>query len=189
MTLSKEERSRIGKRSKGKGSEFERKIARMLTTHFKGTPRAEVFQKTPASGGLRWKNNSDVIGDLITPPDFIFTIECKKREDLDYEVLFSTRSKNKSEDLINFYSQACDEAVRANRQPLLIVEKRQGKPIAILPQAVFRSIVSDTNKECCILGTIKVTQENGAWQSVVLLPFKELLEMVLFEKWFVKENA
>ena len=66
------------KNSKAKGSAFERKVAKILNEHFE-TPD---FQRSPGSGAYATTHNLPdhlkIYGDLITPKNFIYTIECKK---------------------------------------------------------------------------------------------------------------
>lgn len=191
MTLTKAERSKVSKRSKARGSTFERKIAKMFTDTFTDSPFAFVFHKVPASGGLRWKNASNTIGDIVTPENFRLVIECKKHADIDYEVLFLERGKNKSSDLISFWHQSCEEATRAKREPLLVVEKRQGKPIAILPRRVFEDMADwEACKNVVIKARIMLDKEvnRGCWHRVVLLPLNKFLEHCVLDKMFVKES-
>ena len=63
--------------SKNKGSTFERVIAKKLTEW-----SGHEFNRTPMSGGLRWKEDNSVVGDIVPPPDlnFPFGIEIKKQE-------------------------------------------------------------------------------------------------------------
>ena len=61
---------------KAKGNVFERKIAKIMT-EWTGIK----FERVPASGGLHWKKDNRVYGDIVcNDPDFPFVIECKNRE-------------------------------------------------------------------------------------------------------------
>ena len=58
--------------SRDKGCNYERKIAKIFTDHFKIT-----FCRTPLSGGMEWKGDiQPVFGE------FEYHIECKKQERL-----------------------------------------------------------------------------------------------------------
>jgi len=63
--------------SKAKGGRFERKIAHLLNERFKTTE----FCRTPGSGAFATTHSLPchlkIYGDLITPKDFKFIIECK----------------------------------------------------------------------------------------------------------------
>ena len=130
----------------------------------------------------------DVIGDITCDnPNFLFTIECKKHEAIDLEVLFLTRPANKNTDLISFWKQACSEAKRAEKQPLLVVEKKRGKPYAVLPRRVFERIISPTiNEAATIQAKIHLSKETDqGWTKVTLLTLKDLLKHVIISKLFV----
>jgi hypothetical protein len=113
MSESKQRKKPIN--SKAKGSEFERRIAKALGKWFK-----EDFNRTPASGGLHWKEDNRVAGDIVTPPDsiFPFTVECKKREgwDLD-QVLKGTGEVEK------WWMQAVGDSERVKLLPFLVFAK------------------------------------------------------------------
>jgi hypothetical protein len=101
--------------SKAKGSEFERKVAKALSTWW-----GEQFQRTPMSGGLHWKDDNRVAGDIVTPPDSIYpwTTECKKREGWDLEqVLKGTGEVEK------WWSQSVRDGERVSLRPLLVFSK------------------------------------------------------------------
>lgn len=79
----------MASKSKRKGSAFENDISKMLNT----TYETEQFARTPGSGAWMGRSNSakksgvaqeaqDTLrGDLITPKEFPFIIECKNYED------------------------------------------------------------------------------------------------------------
>lgn len=70
-------KKRNGINSKAKGGRFERKIAEILNTRFKTTD----FCRTPGSGAFatthKLPDHLKIYGDLITPKNFKFIIECK----------------------------------------------------------------------------------------------------------------
>lgn len=74
--------------AKNKGNSFERKIANMLSNKFESKyNKSQTFRRNPDSGSyfgglnesrMSTHHESSVnIGDIISPPDFKFTIECK----------------------------------------------------------------------------------------------------------------
>lgn len=108
--------------SRKKGARNERKI----TALFKDWTGYD-FARTPASGGLRWKHNESIIGDLVCSdqrhsPKFPFTIEAKSYSDINFEHLISQNSKVK---ILDFWSQACNDAERAKKIPLLMMRYNQ----------------------------------------------------------------
>lgn len=74
--------------SKQKGNNFERKVAKILTEKL-----GMEFNRTPSSGGLRWASDNNVYGDIVTPDDFPFIIECKNRENWSFDQLMKGECK------------------------------------------------------------------------------------------------
>jgi len=70
--------SKVGRKSKRKGSSFERRIAKVISPWF-----GEEIIRTPASGGMRSITRSDLT--TRNPDYFPFVIECKYREDINFE--------------------------------------------------------------------------------------------------------
>jgi hypothetical protein len=101
--------------SKAKGSEFERKVAKALSQWW-----GEEFHRTPMSGGLHWKEDNRVAGDIVTPPDSLypFTTECKKREGWDLEQVLKGTG-----DVEKWWNQAVADGERVKLKPLLIFSK------------------------------------------------------------------
>lgn len=101
--------------SKAKGSEYERKIAKLLSKFW-----GEEFHRVPQSGGLRWGDDNRVAGDITTPIDsvFPFTVECKKREGWELEQVLKGTG-----DVEKWWNQAVNDSERVNLKPLLIFSK------------------------------------------------------------------
>jgi len=118
-----------GKGSKAKGSNFERDISKTLTKWWTGLGFKGEFYRTPTSGGLRWKAREDTVGDLCAPEDFAFTIECKCREDWDFKDIFNWTPDGL---IAKWWKQSCDEALRANKMPLLVIKKNYVQPIVFI---------------------------------------------------------
>jgi Holliday junction resolvase len=103
------------------GSKFENDVSNLLSkwTGFD-------FNRTPASGSLRWKARVDVIGDLTClHEDWIFVVECKIRtDDVSPGIASVAMHHNKKTGLNKFMLQAEADAVRASRKPLLFYKKK-----------------------------------------------------------------
>lgn len=102
--------------SKKKGSKNERKIAQLFSQW-----TGYEFTRTPGSGGLRWQNRGDVIGDLVCTDDtharrFPFSIECKVRNKVDFSHLILTVNS----DIIQFWEQSKQDAKRGSKLPLVV---------------------------------------------------------------------
>jgi len=74
--------------SKGKGDKFEREVSKFLSGHFKDILKVDnAFQRNRSSGAYLGGKNSHraigmleeqkIVGDIITPSNFVYEIECK----------------------------------------------------------------------------------------------------------------
>lgn len=119
----------------GKGSEFERKVAKDLTIWLIGTDKPYKYWRMPASGGLATIHEecAGLSGDIraIAPDaEFLttcFSIECKTG----YQTTSFWQNFNniKNYKLREFWAQCCGDARKAGRHPLLIYRKMGKKPI------------------------------------------------------------
>lgn len=102
------------KNSKRKGSNFERKVVKLLEDRF-DTP----FSRTPGSGAFATthKTIQEMSGDIIVPTGFRFCIECKSGYDYELHLtkLFDPRSR-----LYDFIRQAVKDSRKAKKDWLLI---------------------------------------------------------------------
>ena len=127
----------MGKMSKAKGSTYERHIAKKL-----GAWWGEEFQRTPASGGLRWKQDNRVCGDIVTPPGstFPWVVECKKRENWTMDSLL-----NGSAEVSKWWKQVTDDAERSGLEPMLIFTRnRQPDYVAFESRSLQRFYIPET---------------------------------------------
>lgn len=82
------------------------------------------FTRIPASGGLRWKTFANATsGDLICADErhgrrFQFSIESKSYKDINFEHLILGNKKVK---ILEFWSQAKEDAQRASKVPILFM--------------------------------------------------------------------
>ena len=129
--------------SRNKGSKNERKV----TALYKDWTGYD-FSRTPASGGLKWKSNNSIIGDITCSDEshkdrFPFTIECKSYKEVNFEQLLSA---NKNIKILEFWSQAVKDAWRAKKTPILMV-RYNGMPSDLhylfLPLRFFVGVEDD----------------------------------------------
>tara|TARA_R100001143_G_scaffold60993_1_gene61012 strand:- start:52 stop:576 length:525 start_codon:yes stop_codon:yes gene_type:complete len=118
------------KNSKAKGSAFERKVAKILNEHFETTD----FQRSPGSGAYATTHNLPdhlkIHGDLITPKDFIYSIECKKGYNtLDLYSLLNPNSK-----IYEFIKQAEKDADQANKEAIVLMAQDRRDIIALIKE-------------------------------------------------------
>lgn len=121
--------------SRSKGSAFERKICNLFNSTFE----TKEFCRTPGSGAFATTHSLPehlkIHGDLITPENFKYIIECKKgynKENL--SSLFSSNSK-----LIEFINQAKKDSIRANKPFMLIWQQDRSDILCILDKHIFPS--------------------------------------------------
>lgn len=124
-------------KSKRKGSKFENDIAKFLNQ----TYNTEMFARTPGSGAWVGKSNAQkrsgvaaaaqetLRGDLITPSDFPYVIECKFYESSPSynKIIHSTDAK-----LDQWLSEVEYDAEQCNLHPMLWFKTtRQGTFVAV----------------------------------------------------------
>ena len=126
----------MGKRlnSKSKGNRGELRIAKILTEKL----GMGAFSRTPNSGGF---STSHVLseeaklclsGDLIAPvPNFAFSIENKCGYDIDLSKILSNKPQIKQ--IGEFLEQACIDAEKTARTPMVIYTRDYREPLAIIP--------------------------------------------------------
>ena len=117
--------------SKHKGSNFERKIAKMLNERL----HTKEFSRTPGSGAFATTHKGlpehmKIQGDLITPSGFPFVIECKNGYDVQLDDLFKRKS-----DFFSFIKQAQSDAKAANKSWMVIYQKTRRMAMVIVPEA------------------------------------------------------
>ena len=109
--------------SRTKGNNFERACAKI----FNGRFNTKEFCRTPGSGAFGTTHQNlpqylKVQGDLITPQNFRFIIECKTGYDVRLEDFWKPKS-----DLWEFIKQSKRES-KADGRPWLLIYKRTRQP-------------------------------------------------------------
>lgn len=119
--------------SKNKGSNFERVISKTFTEWWNSDGMEGKFFRTPGSGALAYREQEDVIGDLCTPHGFPYTIECKNQEGWKLEELFNPKMEANDDkgSISGWWRQACIDAYRANKHPMLIMKKNYYDPLVM----------------------------------------------------------
>ena len=106
--------------SKRKGDENEVVVAKLI-----GKWTGEKFSRVPRSGGLHWKNASNMCGDIACENEdfnFPFTIETKFYKEFAVPVL-DGRTLPKRNKLETFWQQAVGDAKRAKKLPMVLARK------------------------------------------------------------------
>jgi Holliday junction resolvase len=115
--------------SRTKGSSFERNIAKVLNDRFD----TKEFSRTPGSGAFATTHSLPdhlkIYGDLITPKNFKYCIECKKG--YNKENLYSLY--NNSSDTWKFIKQCEKDAEKCGKYPMVIFKQDRQPTLAIVP--------------------------------------------------------
>jgi len=115
-------RSKRARASRRKGKRGERVLCRRLEKAF-GVP----FNRTPASGGLRWGKRADVRGDVVCEePWFPFVLEEKNREAWDLETFLKGLGP-----IWKWWGQVVRDGKDTGRIPLLFVDKNRSPGFVI----------------------------------------------------------
>ena len=122
--------------SRRKGNAFERKMASQLNERF-GT---KEFARTPGSGAYATTHQNlpehlKVQGDLITPQNIKFVIECKSGYTIEFDDPFK-----KNSELWDFILQAKRDAALAKKDWMVIYKKTRRTTLVIVgePYPVHR---------------------------------------------------
>lgn len=104
--------------SRSKGSKNERELCKFFQDW-----TSYEFARVPASGGLRWKNTQNTVGDIICTDNFHsrrfkLTIETKFYKDINFEHFILG---NKNVKLNEFWEQAKDDGIRSNKIPIVFM--------------------------------------------------------------------
>lgn len=118
----KKSRSEAARRSKTKGSTYERRIAAKF-----GAWCGEKLRRTPQSGGWHGGEAHGVSGDLICDnPKFPFHIECKKREGWTLEdLIIGVRSGiTDTRSILGWWNQTLRTCPRG-KEPMLVFSRNR----------------------------------------------------------------
>jgi hypothetical protein len=116
--------------SRAKGNTFERKVCRILNHRFDTTE----FSRSPGSGAFATTHtlpeHLKIYGDLITPENFKYCIECKKG--YNKENLYSIY--NHSSEFWGFLNQCEKDSEKCCRIPMVIFKQDRHPILAIIPR-------------------------------------------------------
>lgn len=127
------------KKCQGKGSDFERLIARKLSLWIQGAEKPELFWRSASSGAAATQSrkrgqSSNMNGDLVAIAPAgqfftnIFSLECKHYADYSLDEFL----KPIQGDIKLWWAQCCRDAQHANKLPFLIFRKNNSPIFAML---------------------------------------------------------
>ncbi len=147
------------KNSRTKGSTFERSIAKTLNDRLNTTE----FSRSPGSGAFATTHtlpeHLKIYGDLITPQNFKYCIECKKG----YNNLNLYSLYNYSSEWWGFLEQCEKDSDKCGRIPMVIFKQDRQPTLAIVPSHV------QTNK---LQPYIEIRKEEDAFTVKVFRIYK-----------------
>ena len=118
--------------SRAKGSTFERQIAKTLNDRL-GTTE---FSRTPGSGAFATTHtlpdHLKIYGDLITPQNFKYCLECKKG--YNNQNLYSLY--NHSSEFWKFIDQCQKDSEKCGKIPMVIFKQDRQPTLAIIPSNI-----------------------------------------------------
>lgn len=122
--------------SRSKGNTFERKICALLNNRFNTTE----FCRSPGSGAFATTHSLPdylkVYGDLITPKNFKFIIECKKG----YNKININSIFNNSSELWEFIKQSERDSQTSGKPALIIYQQDRQPALIIYKKELFYSL-------------------------------------------------
>tara|TARA_R110002020_G_C16178785_1_gene764639 strand:- start:211 stop:747 length:537 start_codon:yes stop_codon:yes gene_type:complete len=124
--------------SKAKGGAFERQVANMLNEQFD----TKEFCRTPGSGAFATTHQHlpehiTVAGDLITPQNFKFCIECKKG--YNDQTIYSLLDYNSK--VWEFVEQCEKDAKKLNKVPMIIYKQDRRDILVITYKDMFSTLI------------------------------------------------
>jgi hypothetical protein len=131
-------KKRNGINSKAKGGRFERKIAEMLNARFNTTD----FCRTPGSGAFatthKLPDHLKIYGDLITPKNFKFIIECKSG----YNKEGICNLFNPNSILSEMIAQAERDSEKCSKKFMLVIGQDRSEVIVLTNKPIFKEEIS-----------------------------------------------
>ena len=184
IALKPKAKKKAGGQGKRKGSAFEREIAKKLSLWFSEGEREDIFYRSHNSGGrftARQKSQKDTAyqsGD-ITCSDPLgehliskWSIECKSGYG-NWGVLDFVDSRQYITKLESFFQQCCEDAHKANKEPILIFRRKGKKTCICLAKEYINHLEAFNGK----LEKIHV-EVHSQWMPVVIIGFDDFLNWI-----------
>jgi Holliday junction resolvase len=172
--------------SKKKGSKNERDVCKWWKEW-----TGYDFSRVPSSGGLRWSRTTDTTGDIICSDQkhflkFPFSIEAKNYKDLNFEHLLLG---NKNIQILDFWHQAEQDAVRGKKVPILMMRyngMKKGEYFFVVNSKLYQLLEGTMTSKLKKDIPRMVITTRGAKDSITItlasdilnLPYKEVYKLV-----------
>lgn len=170
----------MAKNGKAIGSNEERRIAKYLTEWATGQKKEYVYWRTPSSGaiGTILEGNGELCGDIIAiKPEGIFltavfSIEIKKNYPNSSFNKFM--KKNKNDEIVSFWTQTCEGATKANKNPMLIYTKSNHNTLI----GIEDSLLTKLPEELQSLRRLTIYMEDDILPSCTFMDMGEFFSVV-----------
>jgi len=160
--------------SKAKGGAFERQMANMLNEQF----QTKDFNRTPGSGAFatthQLPEHITVAGDLITPLNFKFCIECKKG--YNNQTIYSLLDYNSK--IWDFIEQCEKDAKKMKKVPMIIYKQDRRDTLVITNKDMFSPMIPS-------ITIFKDNKESLSCNTYSIYKLKEVLTDYN-TKWFIE---
>lgn len=181
---------------KKKGNRGELKVCKILTDKLK----MGKFNRVPSSGAfgsthvLSKEAQLCLSGDLIAPsPDFVFSIENKCGYN-DVELSKILMNKPQLKQLGEFLEQACTDAARIKRIPMVIYTKDYREPVAVIPvwqgderYGMIQNLCDSDNSVSSFMVFNHKMEKFPQWSKWIVFILDELIDKAPKKFFFVKE--
>lgn len=179
---------------KQKGGNFEREIAKFLSCWMGGNKKDLWIWRSPGSGSVATVGlYKDATGDLVAinenakPLMNYFSIELKcGYPDASFDNIFKN---NKNDDLKNFWDQCTRDAIKANKQPLLIFKKDRFPIIVGISEYFYDLLIKyyskSTNKQLLYEPFIKIQfsmKNDCLLQPIIYFDFNTFFELIKYKE-------
>lgn len=145
------------------------------------------FTRVPSSGGMHWKNNSSVCGDIVCKDDKVdipFSVETKH-----LKKLHITEELRSNSTFLTIWQQATRDAERGNKHPLGLLRENG------MPAGEYYFVVDFTlgSMMHIYFGVERLSQKEGeVWifhsdEILDKVDYKELLKMISENSAFVNK--
>jgi hypothetical protein len=132
-----------------KGNRLERPVAKLLQAWWGGS-----FRRSPLSGG--W-DAERAPGDILTPDDFPWVVECKNREGWDFYGLVGGPEKRGP---LEWWDQVERASLDTVRMPMLVMTRRRW-PVYCLVNGLTVPILQDAYGVQAVCSLVRATFRKG----------------------------
>lgn len=124
------------KNSRTKGAANERSLCKALEEW-----TGQAFARIPSSGGLRWKDGQNIVGDLVcVDPNFVFPFSVETKHYANVTCVVKNRFLSPTCTMYKIWMQACRDAERESKIPICFIKtnKQRGWTVYLSKEAALK---------------------------------------------------